>query len=177
VAPLSRICLTGPECVGKSTLAERLARELGGVYVPEFAREYALAVQHDLTADDVGPIAAGQIALEAQRTGDASGPILLDTDLISTVVYARHYYGSCPEWIERAAAARRADLYLLLDIDVPWQPDPARDADPSARETLYVRFTEALKEFGTTWRLVSGDWEARYRTAREVIRVWQTGFD
>jgi NadR type nicotinamide-nucleotide adenylyltransferase len=171
VAPLTRICLTGPECIGKSTLAERLARELGGMYVPEFAREYVLHVTHDLTADDVGPIAAGQIALEEQRTRDASGPILLDTDLISTVVYARHYYGGCPTWIERAAAVRRADLYLLLDIDVPWYPDPARDRDASARETLYVRFIEVLDEFGAAWRAVSGEWEERYRMAREAIRV------
>jgi NadR type nicotinamide-nucleotide adenylyltransferase len=168
MAPLTRICLTGPECVGKSTLAQRLARELGGVYVPEFAREYVLHVKPELTAEDVGPIAEGQIALEERHAGGAAGLVFLDTDLLSTVVYARHYYGACPAWIERAAA-RRADLYLLLAIDVPWQPDPARDPDPSARETLYARFAEVLDEFGATWRVVDGDWEARYRAAVAAI--------
>ena len=46
--------------------------------------------------------------------------MLLDTDLVSTVVYSRHYYGDCPAWIEAAAVRRLADLYLLHDIDVPW---------------------------------------------------------
>jgi NadR type nicotinamide-nucleotide adenylyltransferase len=169
MAPLTRICLTGPECVGKSTLAERLARDLGGTYVPEFAREYVLRLNHQLTVDDVGPIATGQIALEDQRTRGSAGLVFLDTDLISTVVYARHYYGACPMWIERAAAVRRADLYLLLDIDVPWHHDPARDPAPSARETLYTRFAETLDEFAATWQVISGDWTHRERAARELI--------
>lgn len=171
MAPLARICLTGPECTGKSELARRLARELGGVYVPEFAREYVLHRNRSLTADDVGPIAAGVIALEAARTRDAAGMVFLDTDLLSTVVYARHYYGACPTWIERAAAVRRASLYLLLDIDIPWQPDPARDPDPSAREVLYARFGETLDEFGAKWQVISGDGERRYRAARDSILV------
>jgi NadR type nicotinamide-nucleotide adenylyltransferase len=169
MAPLTRICLTGPECVGKSTLAERLARELGGVYVPEFAREYVTHVQPELTADDVGPIATGQIALEERHVRPDAGLVFLDTDLLSTVVYARYYYGACPAWIERAAAVRRADLYLLLATDVPWQPDPARDPDPSAREILYTRFAEVLDEFGATWRVISGDWDTRYRAALAAI--------
>lgn len=162
MAPLARrrICLTGPESTGKTGLAERLARELGAPWIPEFAREYAERCSNQLTAADCDSIARGQIENES-RGGDAP-VVILDTDLISTVVYARHYYGTCPPWIEAEARARRADLYLLLDTDVAWQPDAARDRGGEEREDLFDAFRAALDEFETKWEIVSGDWEERY---------------
>lgn len=165
--PRIRVCLIGPECTGKTTLAQRLARELGGAWVPEFAREYAEARGNVLTADDVEPIARGQMANE-DRPID-SEVVILDTDLISTVVYARHYYGVCPEWIERAARERRADLYLLLDTDVAWEADAARDSGGDAREDLFDAFRAALDEFEVRWEIVSGDWDERADLARSII--------
>ncbi len=158
-----RICLTGPECTGKSTLAARAERELGAVWVREYAREYVEQHGNALTAADVEPIARGEIANLDRATGDL---VILDTDLLSTVVYARHYYGHCPAWIEEEAWHRRADLYLLLDTDVEWQPDPARDAGGDEREDLFDAFRAALDEFDTRWEIVSGDWDARFAHLR-----------
>jgi NadR type nicotinamide-nucleotide adenylyltransferase len=159
-----RICLTGPESTGKSELAARAERELGATRVHEYAREYA--ERHpELTAADVEPIARGQMVNEDAAQGAL---IVLDTDLISTVVYARYYYGSCPAWIEDEARRRKADLYLLLDTDVEWQPDPVRDANADAREDLFDAFRAALDEFETRWEIVSGDWEARWEHFRSA---------
>ena len=152
-----------------AALAERAARELGVTWIREYAREYVERRGNDLTAADVEPIAKGQIANLDRATGAL---ILLDTDLISTVVYARHYYGSCPAWIEDEARRRRADLYLLLDTDVAWQPDPARDAGGAAREVLFHAFRAALDEFETQWEIVSGDWEERWRRLRLAAATW-----
>lgn len=167
MAPLPdriRICLIGPECTGKTTLAQRLARELGAVYVTEHARDYAMACNNVLTAADVEPIARGQMANEdAAREAER---VVLDTDLISTVVYARHYYGACPPWIEEEARRRRADVYLLMDTDVDWLPDPARDAGGDAREDLFDAFRATLDEFETNWTIVSGNWEERWEQIR-----------
>lgn len=160
MAPLARLCLIGPECTGKTTLAARLAGELGTTWSPEFAREYALRVGRELTADDVSRIAEGQIANEDRAARGANGIVVLDTDLVSTVTYARHYYGACPEWIERVAAARKADLYLLLDAEVPWQDDPVRDA---ARPRTFDAFRTVLDELACDWRVVSGGWDERWR--------------
>ncbi len=161
----TRICLTGPESTGKSELAARAERELGATWVREYAREYA-ETRDVLTAADVEPIARGQIASEDAASGAL---IVLDTDLLSTVVYARHYYGSCPPWIEEEACRRKADLYLLLDTDVEWQPGPARDAGGDAREDLFDAFRAALDEFGTRWEIVSGDWDARWERVRALF--------
>ena len=88
-----RLCLTGPESTGKTRLAQRLAREAGIPWVAEYAREYAETCGHELSLADVAPIARGEIA-NLERA-DPSGLVVLDTDLISTVVYSRHYYGQC----------------------------------------------------------------------------------
>ncbi len=64
----TRVVVTGSESTGKTTLAAELAAALGTRWVPEFAREYARQAQRVLTADDVSPIARGQ--LDARSGGD-----------------------------------------------------------------------------------------------------------
>src|SRR3954469_19325971 len=126
-APLVRICVTGPESTGKTTLARRLAESLDTAWVPEGSRTYAERVGRPLDASDVSPIAREHIALAddgaalARARGATS--LILDTDLLSTVIYARHYYGAAPPWVEEEERTRRADLYLLCDVDVPWIAD------------------------------------------------------
>ena len=167
MARVRRICLTGPESTGKSRIAVRLAQELGATLVLEYAREYAEARGNRLTAADVEAIARGQIANEERAAG--APLVVLDTDLISTVVYARHYYGSCPAWIEEEARRRRADFYLLLDTDVEWTPDAARDRGGEEREDLFDAFRCALDEFETRWEIVSGEGEVRWEVALRLV--------
>lgn len=164
-AGVIRVCLIGPECTGKTMLAARLAEHFDAPWVPEFARAYAER-QRLLTADDVEPIANGEIALLDAAPDD--GLVILDTDLLSTVVYSRYYYGSCPQWIEREALSRLSDLYLLMDIDVAWEHDAIRDS-AEAREALLGAFASALAEFGAHFVTISGDWEARFAAAVRAI--------
>ena len=166
MASLTRLCLIGPESTGKSELAAELASRLGWDVVAEFAREYALQHRRELTCDDVEPIARGEIA----ALDGAKPPVILDTDLISTVVYSRHYYGRCPDWIVEEARRRRADFYLLMDTDVPWKEDPARDAGGDAREDLFDAFRSTLDELEAEWVIVSGDRAARLANALSHLR-------
>lgn len=165
---LKRITVTGSESTGKTWLAERLARHFETVWVPEFAREYVRQKAAPLDADDVEPIAHGQIKLEDTILSRARDLAVLDTDLVSTVVYAEHYYGECPAWIERSARERLADHYLLCDVDVPWVPDVARDR-PHAREEIHAAFAQRLDRYGATRTLVRGTWEQRAATAISAI--------
>ena len=165
MAPLDRVCLVGAESTGKSQLAADLARHFGGVVVPLFAREYAIAAGRPLNETDVEPIARGQIANEDRAIGSLR---ILDTDLLSTVVYARHYYGSCPEWIERAARERLAGLYLFLHADVPWIADPARDASAD-RDQIHAAFHRTLDEFRAPYVSIAGSWDERRTKAIAAI--------
>ncbi len=165
-----RVVLTGSESTGKTTLARSLSEVLGAPWVPEFAREYLGQKGAPLTSEDVEPIARGQIAAE-----DAARPsrdlLILDTDLVSTAVYARYYYGSCPPWIDRAARERRAHLYLLLGPDVPWVADGAQRDRPEAREELHALFRAKLEAIEARFFEVRGSWERRALTARAAIQA------
>jgi NadR type nicotinamide-nucleotide adenylyltransferase len=159
-----RLVLTGPEATGKTTLAAALARRFRAPWLPEMSRRYAEEVKRELTAADAELIA--RRAMDAEDAALASDPplLILDTDLISTVVYVRHYYGPCPAWIEDAARERRGDLYLLCAPDLPWTADGVRDR-PARRTELFVLFEGALREFGCPSAEVSGLGVARERAA------------
>jgi nicotinamide riboside kinase len=126
------------------------ARATGAFMLDEASRGYAerkLAEGHTLTADDVEPIARLAMAEEDQLIADRAPEFVIhDTDLISTVVYARHYYGACPDWIETEAIRRRGDLYLLCAPDIPWVADGIRD-QPRSRERMHALFVATLGEF------------------------------
>lgn len=166
MAEISRVCLIGPHSTGKSTLARELAAHYRTEWVAEYARGYAVCVKRELTCDDVVRIAEGQIANEDSVKG--SGLLILDTDLLSTVVYARHYYLNCAEWIESKARERLADLYLLMNVDTPFVDDPVRDS-ADVREQLFAKFRCALKEFGARFVEIDGSWESRKNSAIRAI--------
>jgi NadR type nicotinamide-nucleotide adenylyltransferase len=170
--PLVRVCVTGPESTGKTTLARRLADWASTECVPEAARRYAERVTRELLASDVGPIGREHVTLadratELARTRGAN-LLVLDTDLISTQLYGRYYYAAAPRWIERVERGRRADLYLLCDVDVPWIPDGVRDR-PTDRPGMFALFQRALARRRANVVVVRGDWDARWTIARDAV--------
>src|SRR5262249_11193267 len=138
-----RVVFTGSESTGKSTVAAEVARHYGVEVVPEFVRAFAEQKGGAIEFSDHGTIARGQMALEDEYLAHASRLVIQDTDLLSTVVYCRHYFGRCPAWIEEAAQARRPDLYLLCDIDLPWVADGVGDRG-HMREEMQRLFEEAV---------------------------------
>jgi len=166
---IARIVLTGSESTGKTELARALAAHYRTAWAGEYVRDYLDAKGSALDAGDVEPIARGQMAREDSALSASPREfVILDTDLFSTVIYACHYYGSCPEWIERAARERRADLYLLLDVDAPWTPDPQRDRG-ERREEMHALFRDALEAAGARVVVIRGGWEERRARAIEAI--------
>ncbi len=163
-----RVVLTGSECTGKSTLARELAEHYRTAWAAEYVRDYLDAKGSALTSEDVEAIARGQMAREDAAIAAAQRVAVLDTDLLSTVLYARHYYGACTPWIERAAHERLGDLYLLMDIDAPWLPDAQRDRG-DRREEMHALFRQALDSAGARYVIIRGGWEERRRQAIEEI--------
>ena len=164
-----RVVITGSESTGKTTLATMLAERFGTVAAPEFARDYLDRKPTPLDAHDVEVIAVGHLVQEARYLRRAERVLFLDTDLFSTVVYGEHYYGSIAPWIGRVALERRADLYLLLDIDVPWVPDPQRDRG-DRREEMQELFRGLLERSGARVITIGGSWAERLDRAIEAVR-------
>src|SRR5262249_48868476 len=137
------------------------------IWVPEFSRDYALN-KPDLDSSDVEPIARGQIAREDEALLRANKLLILDTDLVSTLVYSHHYYGACPQWIEFECRRRLADLYLLLYPDVPWIADGIRDRGDRRLE-MHELFVRALKLLNANFITIDGEWKEREQKAAAAI--------
>ncbi len=163
-----RIVLIGSESTGKSTLAAGLATRLGTIWVPEFARSYALARPGPLTREDAEPIARGQLAAERSALESRPGPVVFDTDLVSTSLYARHYYGLTLEWADSAIHDAPAGLYLLCDVDLAWVSDPVRDRG-ERRAEMHRLFEADLVRRHLPYRLVQGTGAAREAAALTAL--------
>lgn len=170
-API-RVVLTGSESVGKTVLAGELAARYDAALVPEFVRDYAMRKPTPLGPDDLDPIARGQMAAENAHAAAAAARgarlVIQDTDVLSTAVYAGHYYGECPAWLADAARERRPDLYVLLEIDVPWIPDDVRDRG-HLRDEVQGLFRDAVAASGAPYVVIRGGWDERRRQATDAI--------
>ena len=163
-----RIVVIGSESTGKTVLSAQLAAHYGTVWTPEFARGYLDAKPAPLHDSDIEPIARGQIEIQQRGVRAATRLVFHDTDLVSTKVYAEHYYGRCASWIHTAARAKRAHLYLLCAPDVPWVPDPQRDR-PDRRVEMHALFVTALRALRAQTVTLRGGWAERFERAVRAV--------
>jgi HTH-type transcriptional regulator, transcriptional repressor of NAD biosynthesis genes len=163
-----RVVVYGPESTGKTTLAARLAEHYQTVWVPEYARAYLDAKGAWVEYGDIPIIARGQIQTEEALARQANRLLVCDTDLLTTCVYSLHYFRECPQDVMRKANQREYDLYLLLDIDVPWVEDWQRP-DPGSREFFFDWFKRELDERDRNYIVVSGSYEERFETAKGAV--------
>ncbi|GAB3336676.1 nicotinamide-nucleotide adenylyltransferase [Larkinella ripae] len=163
---VKKICLFGPESVGKTTLAEQLAAHYQTVFVHEVARD--LITSNDLAPDDYIRIGHAQTQAVLAATQKANKFLICDTDLITTELYADHYLQEVPPVLYELEKQVIYDRYFLLNIDVPWISDGLRDLG-HRREEIYQRFKTALDERGIAYTDVSGTWEQRWATVTAEI--------
>jgi HTH-type transcriptional repressor of NAD biosynthesis genes len=165
---LRRACLFGPESTGKSTLAADLARHFGTRHVAEYARGLLDFKGGRCDAADIPLIVRGQIASEEALARQARRVLFCDTDPLTTSIWSRWLFGDCPAWILETASQRRYDLTLLLDVDVPWVDDRQRRLG-HRRRAFFADCQATLEAHGRPYRIIRGDWENRFRLAREAV--------
>jgi NadR type nicotinamide-nucleotide adenylyltransferase len=174
VSQLKKVVAIGPESTGKSTLCERLAVHFGVQYCPEYARAY-LANNPKYSYEDLLTIAKGQLSLEDERVNSpGSGLLFIDTDMYVMKVWCEFVFQRCHRFILNELATRRYDLYLLCNIDLPWQPDWLREyPDYLTRKTLYKMYRDLMVNQDSPWVEISGDTEQREKTAIEAVSALQ----
>ena len=169
VKKLIRIAVTGPESTGKSQLSAELAGFFGTVWVPEYAREYIDRLERPYTERDILEISKGQLEREEAMAVKASGILFCDTELTVTRIWSEVKYGRCDPWILEQIKTHPYDLYLLCDIDIPWENDPQRE-HPHLREHLLGLYRKELESRDCRFELVSGLGPARLDNAVRLIR-------
>ncbi len=163
-----KVAVTGPESTGKSTISEKLAAHYGKCWVPEYARSYVSHLNAPYTLADIEAIAHGQLALEQQMVQQADTIIFADTDLLVLKIWSEHAFGHCPAWILDQLGKQNYNLYLLMGVDLPWEPDPQRE-HPHLRQFFYDWYKRELQQMGATFVEISGQGKNRYELARRCV--------
>ena len=149
-------------------MAEQLAAWLGGPVVPEYGRAYE-------ATRGGGPWSAGELIELARRheayraaIAPSAGPVLIeDIDPLLTAAWARMLLGHPVAALE---ARPQADLYLLLDADVPFVQDGIRYfADGGGRRRFQALCEALLERAGARIEKIHGSWDERERQARAAV--------
>jgi NadR type nicotinamide-nucleotide adenylyltransferase len=165
---LKRIAITGPESTGKSWLAEQLAAHFHTVWVPEYSREYLQNLGRPYGFPDIVTIARGQLEREEKAAQSVNRYLFCDTDPLVTKVWSEFKYGKCDPWIAEKVTFHRYNLYLLCNIDLPWQDDPLRE-HPGKRKELLGVYLKNLDEMNVRYAIISGTGKLRLNNAIQAI--------
>ena len=167
---MKRIAITGPESTGKSTLAGQLAEYYQTIWVPEFARDYIAELNHQYTLQDLENISRGQLELIAQAEAKNPEYLIADTELLVLKIWSENAFGSCPAWILDELKKQRFDLYLLMNIDLPWEPDPQRE-HPHLRQYFFDLYKKELEQLNFPYHIISGSDQERLQAAINAVEA------
>lgn len=163
-----RIAIVGPECTGKTVLAEALAEHYNTEWVREYARGYLDKLAIAYVEEDLLRIAKGQMLIEDEFFRDANKLLICDTNLLVIKVWSEFKYQHCNAWILEEIAKRKYDLHLLTYIDVPWQADPQRE-HPQEREKLYSIYKKELEQLQAPFLEIKGTMDERKNMAIHAL--------
>jgi NadR type nicotinamide-nucleotide adenylyltransferase len=163
-----KIAVVGPESTGKSTMSAYLANHYQTVWVPEYARGYCEKLTQPPIWQDEINMFHGQIALEAELLPKANKILICDTTFITVKIWSDQIFGSSPQEVLDELPKHPYDLYLLLNIDLPWQDDPLRDF-PHMREHFMAVWHKELDAINANYVLISGAGPERYDRAVTVV--------
>lgn len=153
------VCLIGAECTGKTTLAQALAHQFGGLWVPEYLRSFT--EQHGRTPErgEQLHILQEQLRMETEALGLACQQgrrvVFCDTAPLLTAVYSDCVFADTSlYWQARSLHARYA-VTLFLQPDIPWHADGLQRDGPEARAAVHLAIERALADSGgDAWPVV-----------------------
>jgi len=165
---IKKIAIVGPESTGKSTITQLLAKHYQTLWVSEYARYYCAGLTEPCTLQDELNMFYGQIALEDSILTMADKDfIFCDTTFLTVKIWSDEMLGETPQVVLDALPERPYDLYLLLDIDLPWQEDPLRDF-PHMREHFMEIWHKELKALNANYVVIGGQ-EERLKNAIQAV--------
>lgn len=162
------IAVVGPESTGKTALAYELGKRLNAPVVPEYAREYLTVRGGNYTKEDLDRIAKGQFDAEQQQLKEEHPVVICDTDLSVIKIWSDAKYGNTSDGITAMIALQPQRFLLLMQPDLPWEPDPLRE-NPNDRDELFDRYVAFLDGIGASYAIVSGEGEKRLKNAMDAI--------
>jgi NadR type nicotinamide-nucleotide adenylyltransferase len=173
---ITKIVFLGSVSTGKSTIAEAMAREFNTNHVREYGRDYWEQHQVDrrlpLTAFD--EIAIGHIAIEEEAFPDSNRYCFIDTNAITTYMFALDYHGRASDSLTRLAQenSSRYDLFFLCEDDIPY--DDTWDRSGSQKRAVFQR--QIIADLNTRkipYIVLSGDLPTRINRVTSILDSYQ----
>jgi nicotinamide riboside kinase len=110
----------------------------------------------------------GQLELEQELLPQANKILICDTTFITVKIWSDQFFGRSPQEVLDELPKHKYDLYLLLDIDLPWEDDPLRDF-PNMREYFMEVWHKELQALEARYVKISGTGADRYENAVTAI--------
>ena len=170
---VTKVVFLGSESTGKSTMARTAAGAYGTVFMPEYGAEYWFAHQRDgkLAPEQLLELARGHLEREQEKLSDADTYLFVDTNAITTYLYALDYHAAAlPELTALAGACHaRYDVTFLCGYDIPYDGTWDRRGKEK-RRNFQKRFIGELKERRVPYVLLEGGIEPRMEKVRDILR-------
>ncbi len=173
---ITKVVFVGAMSTGKSTITEALARRYQTTFASEYGREYWTEHQVDrrisLVAFD--EIAVGHMKREEHALLEANRYLFVDTNAITTFMYALDYHGRAPELLTRLTLenAQRYDLFFLCDDDIPYDDTWDRSGDQK-RHVFHKQILADLQERRIPYITLRGTLEERMRKVDAVLAEFE----
>ena len=173
---INKICITGPESTGKTTLVDELSGIFNAVSVPEYAREYLKKLNIPYNIEDLKKIATGQLDLKNSivkefidsKDDSESGVVFFDTDLITISIWMSDKFGTSDKILEQNILENVADYYLILYPDLKWEYDPLRE-DKDRLKEIFEMYVSYLNKLNVSYSIIRGQGEQRTKSAVQAI--------
>jgi NadR type nicotinamide-nucleotide adenylyltransferase len=166
----------GAPCSGKTTIAERLARDFKTQWMHEYGREYWEMNQFKrrLSPQQLFEIAQGHIEREDALLEKSNRYLFTDTNAITTATFARYYHGRVEPRLSGLAerAVTRYDLVFVCDIDFPYEDTWDRSGEVH-RTAFQGQVISDLNQLKVPFIILSGSLEKRISQVSNVIRHFQ----
>lgn len=163
------IAFTGPECSGKTTLAQALSEQVNGVFVPEYVRSFFEDRSISYNKNDLDIIAKGQ--LQAIESAKKENPevLLVDTEMLVMKIWSDEKFNETSQFISQAYQNQAYDLIVLCKPNIPYETDELRE-NPFDRERLYEVYLAELLTSGQNFIEVEGTLSERTHIIRKEIQ-------
>jgi len=175
------ICLMGAECTGKTTLARELAGHFGGLWVPEYLRDFCALQGRSPKPDEQPDILQVQLERQAHATATARRQglrhVFCDTSALQTAIYSDFYFSDASLYPLAHAQHANYKLTLLLTPDLPWQADGVQRDSASVQDRVH---TLIARELGNryAWVGIAGSGLTRLAAAIKAVNgLGQSGPD
>lgn len=167
-----KVVFVGAMSTGKSTLTEALAARYETTYASEYGRDFWTEHQVDrrIGFEDFNKIALGHLQREDEAILEANRYVFIDTNAITTYMFALDYYGKAPELLTQIALqnASRYDLFFLCEDDIPYDDTWDRSGDQK-RHIFHKQIIADLQQRRIPYIVLKGTLEERIKTVDNIL--------